>query len=385
MRHQNNVFHALTKRIPWAEFDRLVAEHRADRRVRRLPAKTHLLALLFGQLSGADSLRAIVEGLDSQGHALYHLGARPVARSTLADANAARPARLFAELFALMVARAGRGARRHMADAVRVLDATRLPLTGSGAAEGPRANKLHLVYDPDLALPLGAEITGAEINDITPAKAQDIAPGATYVFDLAYYDFAWWARLADAGCRFVTRLKSNTELSQTVERPCPADDPAILADRVGYLSKRLAGRRQNPFQAPLREVTVKLETGRVIRIASNDLEAPASEIAELYRRRWQIELFFRWIKQNLKIRKFLGTSTNAVAIQVFVALIAYLLLRAAHQEQPKGAGPNPGPLAFARLVRLNLMQRRPIDGLARPPEPPTHHDTRQLALPLNAA
>lgn len=386
MRHQNSVFHALTKRIPWDEFERLVARHGADHRVRRLPAKTHLLALLFGQLSGAESLRAVVAGLDSHAHALYHLGARPVARSTLADANAARPARLFADLFALMVARAGRSARRRLGDAVRVLDATRLPLAGPGAAGGPRtaelhAAKLHLIYDPDLALPLGAEITGAEINDITPAKAQAIAPGATYVFDLAYYDFAWWARLAGAGCRFVTRLKCNTRLRQATNRACPADAPAILADRVGYLPERLAGQRRNPFQAPLREITLRLESGRVIRIASNDLEAPAAEIAALYRQRWQIELFFRWVKQNLKIRKFLGTSANAVAIQVFVALIAYLLLRAAHHDQRQ----IPGPLAFARLVRLNLMQRRPLDHLASPHEKAPNQDPRQVPLPLSPA
>ncbi|HUF87210.1 MAG TPA: DUF4372 domain-containing protein [Thermohalobaculum sp.] len=131
---------SLTKRIPWDEFERLVARHGADRRVRRLPSKTHPLALLFGQLSGAESLRAIVAGLDSQAHALCHLGARPVARSTLADANAARPARLFADRFALMVARAGRVARCRMTDALRVLDVTRLPLAGP------------------LALPLDAEI-----------------------------------------------------------------------------------------------------------------------------------------------------------------------------------------------------------------------------------
>jgi hypothetical protein len=165
------------------------------------------------------------------------------------------------------------------------------------------------------------------------------------------------------GARFVTRLKTNTLVETTAE--LPADEAAgILSYRIGLLPKRLASQRQNPFQDPVREIVVRIDTGKNIRLVTNDLDAPASEIAALYKQRWQIELFFKWIKQNLKIHHFLGTSENAVRIQVFVALIAYLLLRKAQACQDTIAK----PLAFARLIRLNIMHQRPINAIHESPQ-----------------
>jgi hypothetical protein len=372
MRHHNSVFHQIQKHVPWGVFDRLVDEHKADYRSRRLTTKSQFLALLFGQLSGAVSLREIEAGLSSQQARLYHVGGRSIARSTLAEANARRPADVFSGLFAHIAATAGRRTRRHIADAVRILDATRIELSSlrSGWADmvsGHRAIKLHVSYDPQADAPLGATVTGQRVNDITPAKAHlngagPIEPGMTYVFDLAYYDFGWWAELNAKGCRFVTRLKSHTRLEATTEQALPEDNSTILSDRIGLLPQRMARSRKNPFSDPLREITLRIATGKIIRILTNDLDAPASEIAELYKQRWQIELFFKWIKQNLRIRHFLGTSENAVRIQIFVALIAYLLLRMAQACQTTVSQ----PLAFARLVRLNLMHRRPISELRQP-------------------
>jgi hypothetical protein len=384
MRHENSVFHSLTKQVPWAVFDRLVRQHRADFRVRRLDSKSQFLALLFGQLSGAASLRDIEAGLLSHATQLYHIGASRPARSTLADANATRPWQLFADLFAEMAARASRPTRRRIADATRILDATRISLSSLSAgwarfSERSCAAKLHLVYDPNADLPLSAVVTPETVNDITPAKAMKIEPGATYVFDLAYYDYGWWARLDAAGCRFVTRLKTNAPLAVTAELPLPAGG-AVLSDRIGRLSLRMSRSRRNPLHDPVREITVRIATGKVLRLVTNDLDAPAEEIAALYKQRWQIELFFRWIKQNLKIRHFLGTSENAVRIQLFTALIAYLLITAAQAAQSAVKQ----PLAFARLIRLNLMHKRPTDALDRPYQPPPQ-DSRQLSLTLQPA
>ncbi len=140
----------------------------------------------------------------------------------------------------------------------------------------------------------------------------------------------------------------------------------------------MARNRKNPFQDPVREVRVKIETGKVLRILTNDLDAPASEIADLYKRRWQIELFFRWVKQTLKIKHFFGRSENAVRIQITVALITFLLLRLAHSTQHTV----PGLLAFARLVRrANLMHRRPLENLLRPLSP-VIKDKRQMSFEL---
>lgn len=381
MRHHNTLLHGLLQFIPWARFDALVDEHAADRRVRRLSSRSQLIALVHAQLSGASSLREIEATMASQAARLYHLGAKPPKRSTLADANAERPADVFCQLFQVLLGQGQRGLRKASRDAVRLIDATSLGLTlqsknwASYAAHGCGA-KLHVVFDPDAALPVHFVVTPARINDITPAKAMPVEPGATYVFDLGYYDFSWWAALDAKGCRFVTRLKAHTRPTLVEER-CVETSSPIVADRVVRLAGRLAANRRNPLARDLREVHVRIDTGKVLRLVSNDLDAPAQEIADLYKARWQIELFFRWVKQTLKIRHFLGTSENAVRTQLAAALIAYLLLRMAHAAQRVVQS----LLTFARLVRTNLMHFRTIDQLAAPPNlQPTAKHQLHLAL-----
>ena len=370
MRHHNSVLHGLLKYVPWSVFDRLVAAHGADARVRRLSTRSQFVALLYAQLSGAASLREIETAMASHSSRLYHLGAREVSRSTLADANALRPHAVFSDLFAHMVAMAGRGMRRKTADAVRLIDSTGLPLSGIASewarfSTGVNGAKAHVIYDPDAELPVYFEVTPARVNDITPAKAMPIEPGATYVFDLGYYDYGWWAGLDAAGCRIVTRLKINTPLRIVEEQALPAGSD-LLYDRIGLLPERLKSTRKNPFTKPVREIGVRLESGKVLRIVSNDLDAAADQIADLYKRRWAIELFFRFVKQTLRIRHFIGRSENAVRIQIAIALIAYLLLKLARDATRIIEG----PLAFARLVRANLMHRKRIDTLLATKQPP---------------
>ncbi len=367
MRHQNSVFHALTKLIPWEAFDGLVEKHDADARIRKLTTKNQLLAMLYGQFAGAESLRDIVGSFESHGSKLYHLGAAKVSRSTLSDANSLRSAEVFASLFARLVGQALPGLRKKMREPLLLIDSTSFRLSAL-SAEWARfsANacgaKLHVVYDPDADCPVYASLSGPKINDIVAAKEMPIDPAATYVFDLGYYDYGWWAKLDAAGCRIVTRLKTNTKLSNVIENSVPQSGD-ILSDRIGLLPSRLAASRKNPFSDPVREVCVRIETGKILRILSNDLDAPAAEIAALYKRRWQIELFFRWIKQTLKIKHFLGRNENAIRIQIAVALIAFVLLRLAHTAQSEVES----LLTFTRLVRANLMHRRPIDRLLGPP------------------
>lgn len=378
MRHHNSVFHSVLKYLPWARFERLVEAHGADARVRRLSTKSQLVALLYGQLSGATGLREIVAGLQSQAARLYHLGAKPVRRSTLSDANALRPAAVFGDLFTQLVDQAHRGLQRKVAEAVYLIDASPLPLNGlSGWARFSTkvyGAKLHVIYDQSGGRPIYAEVSPAKVNDITVAKEMPIEPGATYVVDLGYYDYAWWAELDAQGCRIVTRFKSNTPLTLIEELPLP-EGSSILSDRIGFLPARQAKSRRNPMKDAVREVRVRTETGKVLRILCNDLDATAQEIADLYKRRWQIELFFRWVKQTLKITRFLGTSENAIRIQIAVALIAFLLLRLAQAGQNVVSS----PLAFARLVRHNLMQRKRLDRLLEP-EPEPIRDPHQMAL-----
>ena len=321
------------------------------------------MALLHGQFSGASSLREIVTGLESHEARLYHLGMEPVRRSTLSDANALRPAAFFADLLALMMKQAHRGLRRKLAETTYLIDATCVRLNEHSAgwarfSAGVCGAKVHVIYDADADRPIYAAVSPANVNDITAAQQMPIEAGATYVFDLGYYDYAWWAKLDAADCRIVTRFKANTPLELIEELPVP-EGSNILSDRIGFLPARQAKNRRNPIQNAVREVRVVTETGKVLRLLSNDLESSAQEIADLYKRRWEIELFFRWIKQTLRVTRFFGTSENAVRIQIAVALIAFLLLRLAQATQKVVTS----PLAFARLVRANLMYRRPIDRL----------------------
>jgi len=358
-----------------------VERYRTDKRVRRLSTQNQFVAMLYAQLSDAQSLRAIEASFESHAPRLYHLGASELSRSTLADANAKRSCAVFTGLLCELMGRCERSLASKVAEAVYLVDSTGFRLTSLSGdwarfSPGVHGAKLHIVYNPDSERPSFAELTPANVNDISVAKAMPIRPGATYVFDLAYYDYGWWADLDAAGCRLVTRLKVNTPLSVTAENDVPKGS-SVLSDRIGLLPARQAKSRKNPFQDPVREIKVRTETGKVLRIVTNDLDAPADEIADLYKRRWQIELFFRWIKHTLKIRHFFGTSENAVRIQLAVALIAFLLLRIAHAVQISVES----LLTFTRLVAQNLMQRRRIDHLLDPP-PPIIKDQRQMSLHL---
>jgi hypothetical protein len=383
VRHQNSVFHGLLKHVPWATLDRLVEEQEAARDTRSLQARPHLIAMLYAQFTGSRSLRDIETSLKSQAGRLYHLGGAPVSKSALATANATRPCETFAGLLAALMAQLQRGYRRKIGDCVRLIDSTSVRLSGlSGEwatfSAGVCGAKAHVVYDPDADQPLYLMVTPANVNDIVAAKQMPIEPGATYVFDLGYYDYGFWASLHKAGCRIVTRLKVNTPFTVVQERPVAAGS-LVVSDCVGRLPKRLARSRKNPMADLVREVRVRTETGRLLRVFTNDLTASAQEIADLYKRRWAIELFFRWVKQTLKIGHFFGTSENAVRTQIAVALIAFVLLRLAHEANSLVFS----PLAFARLIRTSLLERRPIGELLpvrSPPEP----ESRQASFAFDA-
>jgi hypothetical protein len=377
VRHQNIVFHSLLKPIPWSVFDRLVDQHGADRDDRGIKCRAHLIAMLWAQLCGARGLREIEAGLKSHVSKLHHLGGSTISKATLSTANRSREsADVFGGVLSTLIQQLQVGYRRKVRDCVRLIDSTSVRLSALSGhwatfSAGVCGAKAHIIYDPDADQPLYLMVTPANVNDITAAKQMPIEAGATYVFDLGYYDYGWWAQLDQAGCRIVTRLKGNTPFAVTEERPVPAGT-AILSDRIGHLPKRLAASRRNPMSKPVREVQVKLETGKVLRIFTNDLKASAQDIADLYRRRWAIELFFRWVKQTLKIGHFFGTSETAVRIQITVALIAFLLLRLAHDAHEIVKS----PLAFARLIKTNLMQRRMLGELLKPPPEPRQHQPR---------
>ena len=368
MQHQNTVYHGLLKAIPRWRFDRLVEAHRGGYRDRRLSFWSQFVAMVYAQLSGAQSLRDLVADLGTRGNLFYHLGLQDVRRSTLSDANRDRPASVFAAVFDLLVPKLIGREGSEIRTLVRLIDATSLPLNATlcGWAHfstGYAAAKLHLLYDPEAACPTYFSITPARVNDIVEAKKMPILRAATYVFDKGYYDFTWWAALTRARCRFVTRIKENTP-TQLVQ-VLPLVDDAIQSDRLIKLTHRMTSNRRNPLQdETLREIAITLDNGTRVRILTNDLAAPASEIAELYKTRWQIELFFKWVKQNLRIKKFLGTSENAVKLQIIAALVAFLLVRIAqHAARATAISLH----IMTVLVRGHLLHRKTVAELLYPP------------------
>ena len=382
MQHQNIVFHGVLKHVPWSVVDRLVEQHEPDLDSRSLKAKAHLIAMVYAQLHGARGLREIATNLQSHASKLYHLGGCTVSKSTLSTANALRPVEIFAGVLSALMAQLQRGYRRKIGDCVRLIDSTGVRLSSlsdswAAFSTGVCGAKAHIIYDPDADQPLYLMVTAANVNDITAAKAMPIEAGATYVFDLGYYDFGWWEMLHQAGCRIVTRFKVNTPFEIVEERPV-APGTSILSDRIGYLPKRLAASRRNPMSDQVREIRVVIETGKELRIFTNDLTASAQDIADLYKRRWAIELFFRWVKQTLKISHFFGSSENAVRIQITVALITFVLLRLACDANRIVKS----PLTFARLIQANLMQRRSIAELLH--KPPPKPEQQQTIFHFNA-
>lgn len=376
MDHQNTICHALLKAIPRHRFDRFVEAGRGDYWDRGLSFWSQFVALVFAQLSGVQSLRELITALESHGSLFYHLGLGEVCRSTLSDANRDRPAAPFEAVFDSLLSRVRRGLASEASAVIRLIDASVLPLNATlcrWARFGEQGGaKLHLVYDPEARCPTYFAVTPMRVNDIVEAKKMPLEPGAIYVFDKAFYDFSWWAELHRTGCRFVTRLKVNSPV--TLVEECAVNDAAIISDRLVTLNKRMARNRRNPFQETLREIVVAVEDKKSLRLVTNDLTAPASEIAALYKTRWQIELFFKWVKQNLRIRKFLGRSENAVKIQIIVALIAFLLLRIEHQKISALVSLKD----FARKVRANLMHRKSIADMLKPPQKPPPEPTQLL-------
>jgi putative transposase len=376
-----SAFHLLLKPLDRRVVARAVAAHAGDHGVgsgdNAWTCARHLKALLFAQFAGLRSLREIVEGLAGQSAALYHLNLRAPCRSTLADANRGRPAAVFRELATALVPVAAGVLRRESEALIRLLDATPIPLKDqrlawAEASARTRGLKLHLLYDPRQRRPVWFEVTSAKVDDVVAGRAVPLEAGATYVFDKGYTDHRWWFAIRAAGAFFVTRRKRNAHCREVGIEIATGD--GIEADRrvkLGYYRPH-GGAPKNPlFDVVLREVTVaRPDKDEPLYLLTNDLDRPAAEIAQLYKERWDIELLFKWLKQNLKIRRFLGRSENAVRTQIYVALIAFMLLRILHQTAARSVKASTALL----LTQIKIGLFRPLDLRQThkpPPRPPS--------------
>ncbi len=379
MHYQSTIFSQLMKALPRQRFERIAKAHHTGRAKRSLNEWQHVTAMVFAQASGARSLRDLERVTERQSGLMSHIGLSGLKRSTLSDANANRPAGLFeavAQELAGKLANGGIGK-----EALRLIDATHF-VAGRKIAQwsGAGGIKLHLMYAPDDARPVCFAVTPQNVNDITAAKTMPIAQNTTYVFDKGYYNFEFWAKIDAAGSRFVTRLKINSP-AQLIAEHAVAEATNILRDATVRLNPRLSSTRKNPMAKPLRLIEVKISGGRIITLISNDLASSAQIIADLYKQRWQIELFFKWIKQNLKLAHFLGNSRNAVIIQIMTALITYMLMRITALKLKT----NLGLQASARLFQAMLLMRRDISDIFKPPPRYKSKPQNQLNLwPQNA-
>lgn len=328
-----SIFSQLLQLFPRTEFERAVQQHRAERHARGFTCWGQFIAMLFCQLGQAQSLREICGGLAASEGKLRHLGLPEAPkRSTLAYANEHRPWQLLQTVFEQLLGRcqdvvAGQP-RRHFRfrNPLLTLDSTLIDLCSTMFdwalyQRSKGAAKLHLVLDHRGHLPRYAVLTEGKASDLATARTLHFEPGTILVMDRAYFDYAWFERLTRAGVFFVTRLRTYAHCEVVEARSVPAGGP-IGSDAIIRLGRR------HPVPSLLRRVTVAVPgSSEPLVLLSNLLHFSPRTIAEIYRERWQIEVFFRALKQTLRVKTFVGTSANALKVQIWTALIAMLLLK----------------------------------------------------------
>ncbi len=330
MAHCNTIFHQMLKLIPRHHFAKLEAEHGTGRKARSFSRWSQLVHLLSMQLTARVSLRDAVSSLKARGKSLYHLGVKPVPRSTFADANNQRPASFFEALFGVMYQRCQPLAPKHkfkFKNKLFSLDATVVSLCLSlfpwaSFRRTKGGIKLHTLLDHDGYLPAFVAVSQAREPEIKKARSLSLPKGSIVVEDLGYTDYAWYAQLTAQKIFFVTRQKRNARY-EVLERRKINKNQGLLSDQT----IRLTGAKSQECPFPLRRIAYRdAATGRRYIFLTNHFKLAAKTIANIYKERWQIEIFFRFIKQNLKIKAFIGNSENAVLTQIYAGLIVYLLL-----------------------------------------------------------
>ena len=325
------IFNQLIEGIDRKNFNNLAETHEANRYVKSFDAWSHLLTLLYAQLSNQESLRTIEMNF---GHVIRKEKLNNVARPkrvTLSEANKRRPVNFFQDICTNLISKVQK-IKKHKNEAKEILhlmDSTPIQLTGRGlgwAAKTQRITglKAHFIYDTSSESPTYFSITSAKVNDIIEGQNIKLEPNQTLVFDRAYYDFAWWDKITKIGSTFVTRPKSTLAYKKVKERKAIGNN--IQSDETIALTSE-KGRK---YKGPLRLIKANIEVRGIkkcISIITNNLMLSAKKVVAIYKKRWDIELFFKWIKQNLKIKKYFSQNENAIKIQIITAIIAYLLVK----------------------------------------------------------
>jgi IS4 transposase len=375
------LFAQLMDFLPWTSFARSVARYGGDRRVRSLSCAEQFRAMAFAQLTYRESLRDIEACLGAQPNRLYHLGFRsPVRRSTLAEANENRDWRIHAEVAQRLMVQARRlyardGFGVELDSAVYALDSTTIDLCMSlfpwaHFRSTKSAVKMHTLLDLRGSIPAFVRVTTGDTHDVHMLDQIAPEPGAFYVMDRGYLDFARLYRLHLAGAFFVTRAKSNLDAGRVYSAPSDRAK-GVVADQTVRLNGPLSQRR---YPGHLRRIRFRDPvTGKTLIFLTNQFTLPATTICALYKSRWQVELFFKWIKQHLRIKAFYGTSDNAVKTQIWIAVSVYLLVAIAKKRLNL-----PGSLyTLLQVLSVSLFEKMPISQALQHKD----YENRQIADP----
>lgn len=313
-------------------FKRFVDKYNGDFAIKKLSCWEQFVAVFLGQITNCSSLRDIESFIKFHSNKYYHLGIRKdIARSTLSLANNNRDWHIYRDVFLDLIKTLKQKEYFQTKEVIEIIDSTPILLD---LKQHPwiettmkvKGLKTHVIYNLNQEMPVYFDITGARTNDINVAKTIELKAGVTYVADKGYTDYNWWNAINEAGAYFVTRLKKNANISELSEIQNP--DKPVNSQIITLTNKYPGGKRKNNYaDKPLRKVIVHREGKGPLILITNDFSRSDTEIAELYKQRWQIELFFKWIKQNLKIKKFLGRSENAIKTQICIAMIVFVLLR----------------------------------------------------------
>ena len=341
-----SIFSQVLKLIPRADFDSAVRKHNAERNAKGFSSWGQLVAMLFCQLGSVNSLRDITNGLAASEGKLRHLGLPSAPkRSTLSYANAHRPSAVYEDLFyqTLEIARtqaqqSGVCHKFRFKNKLMSIDATTIELCASifDWAQFRRtkgAVKLHLMLDHDGLLPSYGVITDGKQHEVTVTRAWSFAPGTILVFDRGYADYNWFEQLTQQGVFFVTRLKTNADFIVVEDRLVP-ERKGLVRDQIICMTQQAAENDNPPMMRRIEFFDE--EQQRTLVFLTNNMKLAAATIAEIYKSRWQIELFFKALKQSCKVKTFVGTSANALKTQIWTALIAMLLVKILHMRSTFG-------------------------------------------------
>jgi Domain of unknown function (DUF4372)/Transposase DDE domain len=386
--HQGKlVFSQIMAHLPLSTFRRCVADHRGDHKVQDFTCLDQFFAMAFAQLTYRESLRDIEINLRAQSTRLYHMGFRctTISRNTLANANATRPWQIYADLaqHLIGIARplyANEPLAIELDATVYAFDATTIDLCLSVFPWAPfrrakAAVRLHTLLDLRGSIPTFIHITDGKTHEVNTLDELTIEAGAFYLLDRGYLDFKRLFAIHQAQGFFITRAKSNTKFKRRYSNPVDRATTNVICDQTGILPLFYASQ---DYPAVLRRVVVKDEAGKRITFLTNNLVLEPGLIAALYTQRWQVELFFKWIKQHLRIKVFYGTSENAVKTQIWIAVCTYVLIAIAK----KRLNLSHSLYEILQILSLTMFETFPINQLltATPANFNRNLEPKQLSL-----